>query len=203
MTDERKGDWCQTFTGRQYWPLDPRAEDIDPVDVAHHLSLICRFTGACRVFYSVAEHSVHVSHVVERHLERTSMARGCGPIDRNLVLRALLHDGPEFMLNDMSRPTKISVQGYREIERMNWNAFCVRFGLAVADREGLIKQADDAMLLAEQAALMAPPPVPWAPLEVPETMLADAHELLEMGEWGAEMAERKFLQRYEELTSDG
>lgn len=58
---ERAGDWMQTFTGRQFWPMDPRPEDLDILDIAHALSLLCRFGGHCQRFYSVAEHSVHVS----------------------------------------------------------------------------------------------------------------------------------------------
>jgi hypothetical protein len=58
------GNWIQTFTGRQYWPLDPREGDVYIEDIAHALSLQCRFTGHCRSFYSVAEHCVRVSHVV-------------------------------------------------------------------------------------------------------------------------------------------
>lgn len=196
---ERKGDWCQTFTGRQYWPLDPRPEDIDPVDVAHHLAMLCRYTGACRTFYSVAEHSVYVSQIVGRYLLENRT--GHTPNEaRNLALRALLHDGPEFMLGDLNRPTKYSVQGYREIEQLNWNAFCVRFNLHVPDRLDLIKKADNAMLLAEQAVLMGPPPVPWNPIEVPESMLEHAHELAQRCGWSWGIAEDIFTYRYGALT---
>lgn len=62
--DDRRGDWIQTFTGRRFWPLDPRPEDVCIEDIAHALSLKCRFGGHCTRFYSVAEHSVHVSNYV-------------------------------------------------------------------------------------------------------------------------------------------
>lgn len=39
---QRKGDWMQTWSGRQFWPLDPRVEDIDLRDIAHSLSMQCR-----------------------------------------------------------------------------------------------------------------------------------------------------------------
>ena len=35
----RKGPWKQTFTGKAFYPLDPRPEDICIEDIAHALSL--------------------------------------------------------------------------------------------------------------------------------------------------------------------
>jgi len=55
--------WIQTFTGRRFRPRNPAPDDFDIRDVAHALSLLCRFNGHCRVFYSVAEHSVRVSRI--------------------------------------------------------------------------------------------------------------------------------------------
>lgn len=57
----RLGDWFQTYTGAKFYPFDPRAEDIHLADIAHHLSLQCRFNGATDKFYSVAQHCVLVS----------------------------------------------------------------------------------------------------------------------------------------------
>ncbi len=56
-----RGDWMQTATGRQFWPMDPRPHEVFIEDIAHALSMICRFGGHCRRFYSVAEHSVLIS----------------------------------------------------------------------------------------------------------------------------------------------
>ena len=55
---EREGDWIQTYTGKVFWPLDPEPDEIDIEDVAHALSLKCRFNGQCDHFFSVAAHSV-------------------------------------------------------------------------------------------------------------------------------------------------
>lgn len=47
----RRGMPRQTVTGIWFYPLDPRADEIEPYDVAHHLSMICRWGGASSRFY--------------------------------------------------------------------------------------------------------------------------------------------------------
>src|SRR4029077_4249720 len=53
--------WMQTYSGRKFYPLHPRAEDVELADVAHGLAMTCRYGGHSRLFYSVAEHCVLVS----------------------------------------------------------------------------------------------------------------------------------------------
>jgi len=48
--------WIQTYTGRQFDVFAPDLVQIDPVDIAWHLSMKCRYNGATTRFYSVAEH---------------------------------------------------------------------------------------------------------------------------------------------------
>jgi len=36
---ERKGDFIATFSGRAFWPFDPRPEDVVIEDIAHALSI--------------------------------------------------------------------------------------------------------------------------------------------------------------------
>jgi hypothetical protein len=98
----RVGDWIQTYSGRQFWPLDPRVEDVHLEDIAHALSNVCRYTGHVREFYSVAEHSVHVSW-------------SCEPED---ALWGLLHDASEAYLADMARPVKQNMPVYVAAERL-------------------------------------------------------------------------------------
>lgn len=49
--------WLQTFTGKKIFPLNPRTEDICIADIAHSLSMQCRYNGHTKLFYSVAQHS--------------------------------------------------------------------------------------------------------------------------------------------------
>ena len=77
-----------TYTGKKFFPFDPRPEQICIEDIAHGLSMLCRFSGQCPYFYSVAEHSIYVVH--------------CLP--DNLQLEGLLHDASEAYLADLPRP---------------------------------------------------------------------------------------------------
>lgn len=66
----RHGDWMQTYSGRKFWPVDPRPEEVFIEDIAHALSMICRFGGHSLVFYSVAQHSVLVARNLKREHKR-------------------------------------------------------------------------------------------------------------------------------------
>ncbi len=78
------------YTGRDVNPLNMTLDDIDIVDIAHHLSNICRFGGATREHYSVAQHCVLVSlHV---------------PKDE--ALAGLMHDAAEAYIGDFVAPLK-------------------------------------------------------------------------------------------------
>ncbi|KRE02580.1 hypothetical protein ASE61_14975 [Bosea sp. Root670] len=140
----RLGDWIQTFSGRQFWPLDPRPEEIAIEDIAHALAHDCRFGGHCRRFYSVAEHSV-------------LLARAVAP---DLRLAALMHDSPEGYLRDLVRPVKRTMPSYRAAETAIWLAICARFGLPI-DLPAEVHEADNRILVDERQQNMAPPPAPW------------------------------------------
>ncbi|MCO5071119.1 MAG: phosphohydrolase [Rhizobiaceae bacterium] len=125
----RAGDWIQTFTGRRFWPLDPRPEDICVEDIAHALSLQCRYGGHCLSFYSVAEHSVLLANHVAAPFKRW----------------ALMHDASEAYLVDVPRPIKRDLANYREIEARVMAAVCERFGLP-RDMPAEVHEADNRII---------------------------------------------------------
>ena len=177
MNDERVGNWMYTYSGVVYYPLDPRPEEIRIADIAHHLSMLCRYAGACSRYYSVAEHSVHVSHMVPEEL----------------ALEALLHDASEAYCCDIVRPLKVALPDYQRIEELNDMAVRIRFKLPPYEHP-LVKQADNDILCNEYRALLPPMPthVPWSwPGEYrPEVAIRG---------WGPPDAEIKFLERFREL----
>jgi uncharacterized protein len=177
MMSKRNGDWIQLASGRQFWPLDPRHHEIEIRDIAHALARQCRFTGHVRYFYSVAEHSVHVSYV-------------CDPGD---ALHALLHDGSEAYLVDLPRPLKRlpEFRVYLEIEARLQAMIFECFGLS-PEMPRSVKDADDAQLDTEACALMAP--------LHPDFKLTGKRGGIHPELWTPEQAESRFLKRFHELT---
>lgn len=171
-----KPDYMQTFSGVQYWPAAPRVQDVRIIDIAHHLSMLCRFTGACRFFYSVAEHSVLVSQIV--------------PPEHALC--GLLHDATEAYTNDINKPLKRSLPDYQNIEALNWTVIADKFGLPWEMPEQ-VHAADYAMLRTEQVRLM-----PYC--EHTEAWGKDAHPSVTIQCLSPMNAETQFLERFYELT---
>jgi uncharacterized protein len=174
------GSWIQTYTGRAINPLDPSPADICIEDIAHALSLLCRFGGHVREFYSVAEHSVRASYeVAPEH-----------------ALWALLHDSSEAYMVDFPRPLKHSTVGkeYREVENHLMKVICERFGLP-KDEPTEVKRADNALLNTEQRDLMGPQVHPWNSNDLAEPLSNI------IAPWSSRVAEVFFLRRFYALTS--
>lgn len=140
------GSSIETFSGLHVTPLNPTPEMIRLGDIAHALSHQCRFAGHCRKFYSVAEHCVHVSHLV--------------PPD--VCKSALLHDAGEAYLMDIPRPLKkdlaFMVHGhsisYKTMEEQLMRVIAERFGLIWNGMPAAVREVDDRMLVTEYLAFV-------------------------------------------------
>ncbi len=177
---ERRGDWIQTYCGVQFWPLDPRPEEVRIEDIAHALSNQCRYSGHVETFYSVAEHCYRASLIVP-------------PAD---ALWALLHDASEAYLVDLPRPIKhFSDLGscYRKIESAVMCVICERFGLG-PDEPDTVAKADAVLLSTEKRDLMKIPPKP----RTGENARPLVFRIRPMTPLLAELA---FLGRFEKLTT--
>lgn len=147
----RKGDWIQTFTGGQFWPLDPRPEEIKLIDIAAALAKECRFGGHCLRFYTVAEHCVLMYRFAKAYL-----------YDKRTLRAVLLHDASEGLgLRDMPRPIKSSLGTYKEVEAGVMAAVAARFDFAWP-LPASVKALDEAIGRTEQHENMAPAPAAWS-----------------------------------------
>ena len=126
--------WIQTYSGVKFDLLNPTSAMVNISDIAHALSNICRFTGHCSQFYSVAQHSTLVASKVP-------------------TLQALLHDAAEAYIQDISTPLKPLLTNYREIEARIWAAVCDRFNLPVI-LDDKVKLHDGIALVTERRDLL-------------------------------------------------
>lgn len=144
----RTGHFMHISSGRKYWPMDPRPEEVDIETIAHHLSMKCRWNGATKRFYSIAEHSIYVSQQV--------------PLED--ALEALMHDAAEAYITDFIRPLKYDPafsEPYAKIERLNELAIAQCFNLRFPFPPS-VKIADDAVTVAEmQQAISRDPDEEW------------------------------------------
>ncbi len=172
----------QTFTGRQFWPMAPRSDDVCLEDIAHSLANQCRFGGHCQKFYSIAQHSVLV-------------ARAVPLADRPW---GLLHDSPEAYLVDLPRPIKHhSVLGkeYRLIEDPLVQVIGVKYNLAPV-MPASVHHADDVLLMTEKRDLLGPCAHDWESDTQPLATVITP--------WPPELAEYIFLSMAKELgITDG
>lgn len=129
-----------TASGRTIDLFSPSTADIDIHDIAEHLSKLCRFTGACRPFWSVAQHSLLVSRL-------------CHP---DAALAGLLHDASEAYLGDVSSPLKHSpmMAGYRELEAEWEQAIGKAFGVELWRHHDEVKSADQKAFKLEHTGLL-------------------------------------------------
>ena len=143
--------WLQSFTGK---PIDlpvPKPGQLTIQDVAHALSLKCRFGGHCNRMYSVAEHSI----------------RGELLLPPAFQLPFLLHELSEVALPDIPAPLKPMVfvrldasgemQSWAELETQHTHA--ILEGLNLLSIEPLIysaevKKMDLSMLAWEKETFM-------------------------------------------------
>ncbi len=137
-----RGNYITTFSGGKFWPLDPHADEVLIADIAHAESNICRFNGHSKQHYSVAQHSLVISYLLE-HV--------------GLGLAGLLDDAPEVYLCDIPSPMK--VLPFMDEMRMHQDkigqVICHKFNISLTeDQHKLIKIADISAFCAEASLMM-------------------------------------------------
>lgn len=142
MNAEPKGDWIQTYTGKRFYILDPRTEDVCIEDIAHSLSLQCRYLGHAKFHYSIAQHCVLLVAAAWR---RGYSAEEC--------FRLLMHDAGEAYYGDWPRPIKNSIPGIQEA--MDAVDKVIQEKYNIPPDEDWLKTLDSNIVVDEKKALMA------------------------------------------------
>lgn len=205
-----------TQSGRMFWPLDPRAEDVCLDDIVDGLANICRFGGQTKPRYSVAQHSVLVSYLApKRH-----------------ALWGLMHNAAEALsgFGDIAKPVKQHLLVTYRIGQQ-WTVEQVEYRILEVIAEALsdcseradlpwpppdLKRYDEMALSIERNALMPdhaewPKKPGWGPEKVPLNSRMRNGPSCSYGKtrtvetggfiycWGPDMAASVFMDRYREL----
>ena len=172
-----RNEWILTHSGRHVELTNPDPEEIDIVDIAVGLSRECRFTGQCRGFYSVAQHSVLASRIVSEEF----------------ALEALLHDATEAFIKDLPSPLKGLLPEYSRIEGILERVIRRKFGLS-EEMSAPVRTADRILLATEKRDLMAHDSWAWPILEGIEPLSEP------IVPWSPEVSMERFLHRFIELA---
>lgn len=175
-------DFIETFSGKRVYFMDPEPDDFDILDIAHALSNNCRWTGHCKYFVSVAEHSVSVSKLCDD------------------PLAGLLHDASEAYLTDVAKPIKPFLENYMDIEDRIMKAIAKKFGFKYPLNKS-VKLADNQQLSTEAHYLVPSRGDHWSWDRWSADGVRPAVEkgIVPIG-MHPSMAKEVFLKRFKELT---
>lgn len=184
----------QVTSGRVFDLAKPDPLHISIYDIAGSLSRISRFGGHTRADlapYSVAQHSVLVSMLVETELHDDA--------EDDLIMTALLHDAAEAYTGDCIRPLKRELgASFAELEQRLEFCIATRFGLTYPFPP-IVKQVDNRIMVNEVRDLMAvcADAKEWNFLKV-----LQPYDIPIIRPWSWDLAYEMFMSRFVELNGD-
>lgn len=130
-----------SHSGKRINIADITADDIQLVDIAHHLTKICRYGGALDLnqHYSVAQHSLVLSWYAEQNGYNLDVQRAL-----------LMHDATEAYLGDIVSGLKKLLPDYKDIENKVYSLIMNKYNIHISDAiTGIIKELDTRIVLDE------------------------------------------------------
>lgn len=200
--ERRPGDWAATWTGKRFYLLDPRVEDMCIEDGAHHLARLCRYGGAIKgEWYSVAEHSWLLAMYV---LNLSVWDKLFDGTDNRFEMRRLyaywmlMHDIGETWYGDVRRPIKnsnptitVEMEKTDRVAATKWNI--------PHPHPAWMKDLDERIVMDEKLALITPAEdgTPW---------VQEVRGLKPLGVdirgWNPTIAETAFLSLFNQLNPE-
>jgi 5'-deoxynucleotidase YfbR-like HD superfamily hydrolase len=181
MTQIKMDDGIALLSGAMFNYNDPLASGVTLDDLATALSNICRFSGHLPSFYSVAQHLVNTSRIVEPEF----------------AFDALMHDTAEAFTNDLPTPLKWALPVFKELEVKIETAMAEKFGFNYPYPPE-VKTADTQMLLLEKNYVKKDTNQ-WEYYR--DVEFEHLRDKVDLKGWQPCRAKREFLERYEELTN--
>lgn len=176
--------YIETYTGLPFYPLQPEADKVTVIDIAHALSNQCRFSGHVKFFYPTAQHSCLMASYVA---ERGGTALEC--------LQILLHDAAECYLVDIPRPVKQFMPEYRKWDHAINEAIRERFHIDHIALPSYQDDLDSRIIVDERMQLMDH-----------EQKNDWGHRMSPLGikiePWTPQQAEKQFLLQYAAYARD-
>jgi 5'-deoxynucleotidase YfbR-like HD superfamily hydrolase len=170
--------WIDTYTGKHFYFQEPTANMICIEDIAHALSMLCRFGGHVKKFYSVAQHSVFVSEI-------------CPP---ELALEGLMHDATEAYFGDVVTPLKDLIPEYQLMENNLHKVINKKYKIRLNQKTWKKIKTFDKIALVTEKRDLKPNSSRWTL----EDFDYKPHERVIVAV-SPEEAENMFLKRFEEL----
>ncbi len=187
------------LSGRRLDLLDPSPLDVEIEDIAHGLARVARWNGQTvgAHIFSVAQHTLLV--------EAIARVRAPG-LDKRARLAILLHDAPEYVIGDLISPFKVIIgDAYKAVEQRLLTAIHLRFGMPAKlpeDVSRLIKTADRAAAFLEATRLAGFTLAEARRFFGARPVLSAATEREFLTPWPANVAERRYLDRFVNLTRE-
>jgi hypothetical protein len=184
-----------TFTGIEFSPITPKAEDVNLLDIARGLACKYRYGGHSDPLITVAEHSVLVVRIIDTLWPESGQQ-----------LAGLLHDACEAYTQDLQSPIRqfIKVQ-LPSGEMITWGDMERRVNTAVAKALGIsqdfysapeVAAADMLAVSIEKAACPNFRPGKWGVPTIPSELKSLKLQFLAPAE-----AQQLFLDTYQKLTA--
>jgi 5'-deoxynucleotidase YfbR-like HD superfamily hydrolase len=159
----------------------PEESEVTIEDIASALSNVCRFSGHLPRFYSVAQHLVNTSRIVEPEFAFT----------------ALMHDTAEAFTNDLPTPLKWALPIFKELEVKIETAMSNKFGFEFP-YPAEVKLADTQMLLLEKN-FVKEDKHKWE--YYGDVKFRHLRNRVDLSSWQPRRAKREFLERFYELKA--
>lgn len=170
MKDDTKNSWIRTYTGGKIYLFDPIRSSIEIEDVAHTLAMLCRFNGASKQFYSIAQHCCII----------------CDNLPDHLKFDGLMHDSGEIAISDIPSPFKAHFPELKKAEIEFEGYLSGRFGFNFP-YDPLVKVHDVKCLATEMRDLM---------VRDDQGRLDQEPYKKTIKPWGWKRGKREFMDRY-------